>query len=95
MPERTVDESGYQAPEFPYRQLPRVVEGIEGILELVNREKRSLLDFNMIAHMLPASSRGMFEEALWRVVEIASRQGVLPLIIEVDKVGNPLEHSQN
>lgn len=83
-------------PEFPYRQPPIIVEGIENLVEWLSRSSdRSILDLNIITQSLRASSRRILEDALWRVVECTSRQGVLPQIIEVDKFGNPIERSEN
>ncbi len=79
-----------------HTELPAIVEDSQSIADLIlNEPKRSMGELNLIVSSLPPDSKEVLQRALWRVMEITFRQGVLPLIVEVNRFGNPVERSSN
>ncbi len=79
-----------------YKELPIIVEDSQSIVDLIlNEPDRSMSVLNLIVSSLPLNSKEVLQQALWKVVEITFRQGVLPLIVEVNRFGNPVERCEN
>lgn len=79
-----------------HKELPIIIEGSESMAEyILNKGGRSMGELNLVVQSLPPEGKKALEQALWRLIEITSRQGVLPLIVEVDRSGNPIERSEN
>ncbi len=47
--------------------------------------------FHLALGSIPRNSRSLIMEAFWKVMEMTARQGVLPRIVEMDRLGNPVE----
>lgn len=109
MPRRIEGENGDLLAEF-HRRLPTIIEpephsdengrplSIIG-LALDGKERDGIMDsmggLNLLLQSLPPYSRKVLLQVIWGTVESTIRQGVPPMIIEIDRFGRPVERSRN
>lgn len=79
-----------------HRELPILVEASDQLITLIlERRERKMMDLNLALGTLPTDRKNLMQQAIWRVLEMTARQGVLPLIVEIDRFGHQVERSEN
>lgn len=91
------ERSGERLLEGYYKELPIIADGDNVIYRRWMEDgKRDVIGLDLAIECIQVNGGArLIEEAFWQIVEITVRQGVLPRIIEIDRLGNPVERSQN